>query len=118
MLSLPPSSDPVEGHEQHEVLCAFRRQVYACLEARADALFELSEAVLCAAGPVRSLPELSLEPEHRRGHGSLYDGLNAGKIEITRLRKALDGLPLPRVAGTLPANKSEIAGRSIRCSKH
>jgi DDE superfamily endonuclease len=101
MLSLPPSSDPVEGHEQHEVLCAFRRQVYACLQARADALFELSEAVLCAAGPVRSLPELSLEPEHRRGHGSLYDGLNAGKIEIARLRKALDGLPLPRVAGRI-----------------
>ena len=101
MLSLPYSSDPVEQHEQHEVLCAFRRQVYACLEARADALFELSEAVLCAAGPVRSLPELSLEPEHRRGHGSLYDGLNAGKIEIARLRKALDGLPLPRVAGRI-----------------
>jgi hypothetical protein len=38
-------------------------------------LFELVDAVLCADGPVRSLPELSLVGEHRRGHGGLYAGL-------------------------------------------
>jgi hypothetical protein len=34
--------------------------------------------VLCAAGPVRVLAELSLEPEHRRGHGALYGAVNCG----------------------------------------
>jgi hypothetical protein len=94
MDSLPQD---VDGVESLEVLCRFRREVYACLDARADALFELADAVLCAGGPVRSLPELSLEPEHRRGHGGLYDGLNAGRIEFARVRRCLDGLPLPRV---------------------
>jgi hypothetical protein len=52
---------------------------------------------LCADGPVRSLVDLSLAPEHRRGHGALYDGLNHGSIEIARLRRGVAGLPLPRV---------------------
>ncbi|MFP5071306.1 hypothetical protein ACLFMI_16805 [Pseudonocardia nantongensis] len=38
---------------------------------RANALFEPTDAVLCADGPVRSLAELSLVAEHRRGHGAL-----------------------------------------------
>ena len=66
------------------------------MTARADALFELTDAVLCTDGPVRTLVELALAPEHRRGHGALYDGLNHGRIEIARLRRALAGLPLPR----------------------
>ena len=40
--------------------------------------------------------ELALAPEHRRGHGALYDGINHGRIEVARLRRALAGLPLPR----------------------
>ena len=43
-------------------LSGFRQEFYRCLPARADALFELAEAVLCADGPVRSLVELSLAP--------------------------------------------------------
>jgi hypothetical protein len=46
---------------------------HACLTARADELSELADAVLCADGPVRTLAGLSLAPEHRRGHGALYD---------------------------------------------
>ena len=79
------------------MLGRFRREVYACLDTRADALFELADAVLCAAGPVRSLAQLSLEPEHRRGHGGLYDGLNAGRVAFARVRRAVDTLPLPRI---------------------
>jgi hypothetical protein len=41
-------------------------------------LLELADAVLCADRPVRSLVQLSLEPEFRRGHGALYDALAAG----------------------------------------
>ena len=64
------------------VLSRFRRDFYACLTARADELFELTDAVLCAEGPVRSLAALSLAPGHRRGHGALYDAVNHGRIEI------------------------------------
>jgi hypothetical protein len=34
-------------------------------------------------------------PEHRRGHGALYDAVNAGRIEVARLRWSLAALPLP-----------------------
>jgi hypothetical protein len=78
-------------------LARFREEFYGCLTARADAQFELTDALLCTDGPVRSLVELSLAPEHRRGHGALYDGLNHGSIEIARLRRCLTGMPLPRV---------------------
>jgi DDE superfamily endonuclease len=67
----------------------FRREFYASLTARTDALFELTEAVLCADGPVTSLVELTLVAEHRRGHGAMYDALNAGRVEPERLRRAL-----------------------------
>lgn len=38
-------------------------------------MLDLADGVLCADGPVRSLVELSLVGEHRRGHGALYDAL-------------------------------------------
>ena len=79
-------------------LSRFRQEFYRCLPARADALFELAEAVLCADGPVRSLVELSLVPEHRRGHGGLYGGINGGRIEVGRLRAVLARVRLPRAA--------------------
>jgi DDE superfamily endonuclease len=88
----PPEDDPAA------VLTTFRREYYRCLTGRADALFELTDAVLCTDGPVKSLVGLSLAPEHRRGHGALYDGLNSGHIDIVRLRARLAGLPLPRTA--------------------
>ena len=73
----------------------FRREFYASLTARADALFELTDAVLCADGPVTSLVELTLVAEHRRGHGAMYDALDAGRVEPARLRRTLASLPLP-----------------------
>ncbi|WP_018506085.1 NF041680 family putative transposase [Parafrankia discariae] len=79
-------------------LCRFRREFYDCLTRRADALFEAVEAVLCTDGPVRTLVDLTLAPEHRRGHGALYDGLNSGRLEISRLRRTLAGLALPTAA--------------------
>jgi DDE superfamily endonuclease len=79
-------------------LSGFRQEFYRCLPARADALFELADAVLCADGPVRTLAGLSLVPEHRRGHGALYDAVSHGRIAASRLRRVLAGLPLPRAA--------------------
>src|SRR2546427_3096596 len=78
------------------VLSRFRIDFHQCLTARADELFELADAVLCADGPVRDLAGLSLVPGHQRGHGAVYDALNAGRADIARLRWAVGSLPLPR----------------------
>ena len=80
------------------VLSRFRLDFHRCLTARGDELSELADALLCAEGPVKTLVGLSLAPEHRRGHGALYDGVNRGRIDFARLRRTLAGLPLPRAA--------------------
>nr|WP_279306028.1 NF041680 family putative transposase [Micromonospora globispora] len=85
-----PTTDPAS------VLAGWRRDFYQCLTRRADVLFELTDAVLCADGPVHSLVDLTLTAEHRRGHGALYDGLNSGRIDLARLRTTLSMLSLPR----------------------
>ncbi|MFF7358578.1 NF041680 family putative transposase [Streptomyces filipinensis] len=77
----------------------FRGEFYECLTARRDALSEWVDAVLCADGAVKSPVDLTLLPEHRRGHGAMYGGLNHGRINLGRLRAALAGLPLPRFDG-------------------
>ena len=79
-------------------LAGFRTEFHRCLTSRADALFELVDAVLCGDTPVRSLAELSLSGQHRRGHGSAYAGLNRGRIDVDRLRTALAAVPVPRAA--------------------
>jgi hypothetical protein len=94
MDSLPEDS----GAGPLAVLSRFRLDFHACLTARGDELFELADAVLCADGPVKTLAALSLAPEHRRGHGALYDAVNHGRVDIARLRRSLAGLPLPRAA--------------------
>ena len=77
-------------------LVGFRREFHGCLTARADALFELCDALLCVDGPVTSLAELSLAGVHRRGHGALYDCLACGRIDLSRLRMSVAALALPR----------------------
>ena len=92
-------ADAVARYLVLERLRAFRRSLYECLDARADALFELADAVLCADHAVTSLVQLSLEPEFTRGHGALYDALSAGRIDDERffsllaaeLPQAVDG---------------------------
>lgn len=80
-------------------LRGFRAELYGCLGRRADELFELTDAVLCADGPVHTLVGLCLAPEHRRGHGALYDAVNVGRVDVERLRRVLAGLPLARMFG-------------------
>lgn len=87
--------DGGNGYELGD-LVEFRKIFHGCLARRADALFELTDAVLCAAEPVHSLVRLSLAPEHRRGHGALYDAINSGRVDFDRVRLGLAGLVLPR----------------------
>ncbi|MFG2586052.1 transposase, partial [Streptomyces malaysiensis] len=87
-----------DKREAFATLSRFRAEFYECLSGRGDALFELSDALLCTDGPVKTLVDLALAPEHRRGHGALYGGLNRGHIDVERLRRAVAGVPLPRAA--------------------
>jgi hypothetical protein len=57
-----------------EVLEGFRNALYGCATRRADAWFELGDALL-TTDRLLSLPHLSLDPVHRRGHGSIYAAL-------------------------------------------
>ncbi|GAA4264216.1 hypothetical protein GCM10022255_115800 [Dactylosporangium darangshiense] len=66
-------------------LVAFRAGLHACFDRRADALFELVDAVLTAEGPVDSPVELSQEKVFRRGHGALYDALACGDVDVEQL---------------------------------
>jgi hypothetical protein len=75
-------------------LGGFRSELHACFSRRADALFELGDALLCTQTPLPSLPHLSLEPVCRRGWGSAYAALARGRIDAERLRDLLvGGLP-------------------------
>jgi hypothetical protein len=95
------SADVGSGQAGWHRLRRFRQDVYACLTRRADGLFEVAEALACDDRPVHGLAGLSLVPEHRRGHGGLYDAVNAGRIEIDRLQRTLAGLSVPRMDGQI-----------------
>jgi hypothetical protein len=78
-----------ESAADRRMLIGFRSGLYACLRRRADALFELVEAMLTADGPVGSLVELSEEKAFRRGHGALYDALACGEVDTEALAALL-----------------------------
>ncbi len=83
------------------LLRAFRRSFYECLHRRADALFELTDALL-SADAIPSPAHLSLEAPHRRGWGSLYAALDRGQIDAEALRKLLSCHPLAGTEGETP----------------
>ncbi|OLO25752.1 transposase [Streptomyces sp. MNU77] len=74
----------------------FRDDFFDCLTVRGDALFELTDALLCKDGAVTAPVDLTLTAEHRHGHGhgAMYSALNRGEIDVPRLRQVLAGLPL------------------------
>jgi hypothetical protein len=92
-------ADAVARYRGYQALREFRAGLYACLAARADACFELADAILCAGHAVTSLVQLSLVPEFRRGHGALYDALAAGQIDEEKLAALLTGTLPPLVDG-------------------
>ena len=96
-------------------LSRFRDGFYECLTARADALFELADAAICADGPVTSLVELSLEPVFRRGHGAVYDALAGGAVDEERLRDLLAGPAARRGSADVRHRRHDLppAGRGM-----
>jgi hypothetical protein len=95
MAAQPPDAaqvaDAVARYRAYQALREFRARLYGCLTARPDACFELCDAILCADHAVTSLVQLSLVPAFRRGHGALYDGLAAGRIDEEKLAALLTG---------------------------
>jgi hypothetical protein len=69
-------------------LGGFRSELHACFTRRADALFELGDALLCAPA-IPSLPHLSLEPVHQQGWASAYAALARGRLDTEQLRDLL-----------------------------
>jgi len=88
--------------EPPDALRAFRHSFYECLRRRADALFELADAILAADGSAPSPAHLSLQASHRRGWGSLYAALDRGRIDDGALRKLLARHPLAGTEGQTP----------------
>ena len=71
----------------------FRTDLFDAFDRRADALFDLVDALL-ATGPVSSPVHLSLAAAHRRGWGSLYAALRKGRIDRDLLLTRRAGVPL------------------------
>jgi len=89
---------PDVRREAFAVASRFRGDFFDSLPVRGDTLFELTDALLCADGPVATPVDLTLTAEHRRGHGAMYDALNRGDVDLPRLRQVLAGLPQPEAA--------------------
>ncbi|MGH3184484.1 MAG: transposase, partial [Streptosporangiaceae bacterium] len=104
-------ADAVVRWRALERLREFRSGLYDCLTLRADALFELTDAILCADHAVTSLVRVCLEPEFTRGHGALYDALSAGRIDDERLFSLLTAVLPPLADG--PQARSWIAGHDV-----
>jgi hypothetical protein len=104
-------ADAVARYRALGRLREFRSRLYDCLVRRSDALFELTDAVLCADHAVTSLVQLCLEPEFTRGHGALYDALSAGRIHDERLFSLLASELPPAVDG--PEARAWIAEHDV-----
>lgn len=76
-----------------ETLRTFRHSLYECFDRRADALFEITDAIL-TADVLPSPVHLSLQGVHSRGWGSLYAALSKGRMNFEALRKLVVGHPL------------------------
>jgi hypothetical protein len=85
-------------------LVDFRLQVYASFTLRADALFELVEALLLS--PIlRAAVEVSQSPLFRRRFASVDDALTNGRIDGAALRRAL--------VAAEPAEALTVAGYAV-----
>src|SRR5215211_8764737 len=87
-----------DGHtmEPPDALRAFRRSFYECFHRRADALFELADAILCADGAAPSPAHLSLQASHRRRLGLPVDRttqLRPRELDRPRRRRACPARP-------------------------
>lgn len=74
--------------------------MYACFGRSADALFELTDALI-GESAARSLPELSLSPNFRRQWSSVYEALEDGQIDQACWSRAWAKALLEREPGAI-----------------
>ena len=98
----------MEPADSLNALRTFRDSLYECFERRADALFELTDAIL-TAGVFPSPVHLSLEASHRRGWGSLYAALSRGRIDEEAMRKLVVHHPLLQERTTTPVYAVDVS---------
>src|SRR3990172_8310900 len=72
----------------YQFLHEFRQRLLGIFSRRADALFELMDALLLSLDP-RSPVELSTSPAFRRRFSMVYDALQHGQVEPERARQLL-----------------------------
>ncbi|HKZ83760.1 MAG TPA: transposase, partial [Anaerolineae bacterium] len=87
-----------------QFLHEFRQRVLGIFNRRADALFELMDALLLTLDP-RSPVELSTSPAFRRRFSMVYDALQHGQVEPERARQLL--------AQAEPAEALTLAGYAV-----
>jgi hypothetical protein len=87
-----------------QFLQAFRQKLLGIFPRRADALFELIDALLLTLDP-RSPVELSLSPAFRRRFSMVYDALRHGQVDPELARQLL--------ASAEPADALEVAGYAV-----
>lgn len=87
-----------------QILQAFRQKLLGIFPRRADALFELIDALLLTLDP-RSPVELSLSPAFRRRFGMVYDALRHGQVDPELARHLL--------ASAEPVEALEVAGYAV-----
>ena len=66
----------------------FRKSLYSCFRQRADALFDLLDALL-ECDQVESPVAVSQQSSFRRRYSSVYDGLSAGRLDEAAAQKLL-----------------------------
>ncbi len=83
----------------YTILQWFRHELYHCFTRAADALFDLSDALLTDLS-ARSFVELSQAASFQRAWPSLYEALEDGRIDRTALRRLFVTALPQRMGGT------------------
>ncbi|WP_328744251.1 hypothetical protein OHT57_02855 [Streptomyces sp. NBC_00285] len=76
-------------------LKAFHVAFRACPTHWGDDLFDIADAVLCGADPVRHLADLRLAAEHTRACCSVQGAINYARIDFERLNRFFELRDLP-----------------------
>jgi hypothetical protein len=92
------ASVPQHRRDDQGELHRFRNDLFDCLTAWPDTLFELVDAV-CTPVTVAGLAHVTLAPGARRGHGSAYAAIADGDLDAELVR---DVLAAHRPPGWLP----------------
>lgn len=90
--------------EPFQCLQTFRQKLLSIFRRRADALFELVDALLLTLDP-RSPVELSLSPAFRRRFSMVYDAMRQGQIDPQAARALL--------AAAEPTDAIQVAGYAV-----